>query len=131
MTAAWSRKSCGPIAVSFLVWSLQSRRNPKSFPLLTAFTNTDFTEIFGCIGVVMVWPLNGMMTPGTPSQMGFAPSIGITPLIAFTGMVTGWLTARGTCPIVNIMPTISAENRMPNTKRLLRVCTSLIAYALL
>src|SRR5574340_646786 len=79
----------------------------------------------------MVWPLNGMMTPGTPSQMGFAPSIGIAPLIAFTGMVTGWLTARGTCPIVNMTPTISAESRMPNTKRLLRVCISLITYALL
>jgi hypothetical protein len=91
-----------------------------------AFTNTDFTEIFGCIGVVIVCPLRGTTTPGTLSQTGFAPSIGIGPLIALTGMVTGWLTARGTCPIVSMMPTIKAERRMPNTTPLLRVCTTLI-----
>jgi hypothetical protein len=94
--------------------------------LETAFTNTALTDMFGCIGVVIVCPLNGTTTPGTPSQIGFAPSMGIGPLIDFTGMVTGWLTAKGTCPIVSMAPTIRAERRMPNTSFLLRVCTTLI-----
>jgi hypothetical protein len=96
-----------------------------------AFTNTDLTEMFGCIGVVISWPLNGTITPGTPSHTGFAPSIGIGPLTAFAGMVTGWLTANGTCPIVNMTPTIRAERRMPNTTDLLCVCTNLMDYTLL
>ena len=43
----------------------------------------------------MVCPLNGMMTPGTPTFPDGVLSIGIAPLIAFTGMVAGWLTAEG------------------------------------
>jgi hypothetical protein len=54
-----------------------------------ALTNTDFTEMLGCIGVVINCPLNGTTTPGTLSQMGLAPSMGIGPLTAFAGMVTG------------------------------------------
>ena len=54
-----------------------------------ALTNTDLTEMFGCIGVVISWPLNGTMTPGTPYHTGFAPSIGMGPLTAFAGIVTG------------------------------------------
>lgn len=54
-----------------------------------AFTNTDFTEMFGCIGVVINWPLNGTTTPGTLSQIGLAPSMGIGPFTVFAGMVTG------------------------------------------
>jgi hypothetical protein len=100
-------------------------------PFVIAFTNTDLTEIFGCIGVVISWPLNGTMTPGTLSHTGFAPSIGIGPLMDFAGMVTGWLTANGTCPIVSITPTIRAERRMPNTTDLLCVCTNLMDYTLL
>src|SRR4029077_8959611 len=103
-------------------------RKPISLPLVMAFTNTDFTEIFGCIGVVISCPLNGTITPGTLSQTGFAPSIGIAPLIIFAGIVTGWLTANGTCPIVSMTPTINAERRMPSTTRLLCVCTTLIGY---
>src|SRR6266850_403283 len=104
-------------------------RKPSSLPLVIAFTNTDFTEIFGCIGVVISCPLNGIITPGTLSQTGFAPSIGIAPLTTFAGIVTGWLTANGTRPIVSITPTINAERRMPNTTRLLCVCTTLIGYS--
>src|SRR5262245_5971377 len=91
-----------------------------------AFTNTDFTEMFGCMGVVINCPLKGTTTPGTDSQIGFAPSIGIGPLIALVGIVTGWLTASGTCPSVSNAPTARAESRMANTNDLLAVCTTRI-----
>jgi hypothetical protein len=52
--------------------------------------------------------------------------MGIGPLTAFAGIVTGWLTAKGTCPIVSMTPTTRAESRMLNTNFLLVVCTTLI-----
>jgi len=52
--------------------------------------------------------------------------MGIGPLMDFAGIVTGWLTASGTCPIVSIAPTARAERRMANTKLLLAVCTTRI-----
>jgi hypothetical protein len=61
---------------------------------------TVLTEMLGCIGVVMVWPLNGATIPGTDSQTGLAASIGIGPEIVPTGIVTGWETASGICPSV-------------------------------
>src|SRR2546426_2792254 len=70
---------------------------PISLPFVTAFTKTDLTAMLGCIGVVMVCPVSGTTTPGTFSQMGLAPSIGMGPLIIFAWMATGWLTANGTC----------------------------------
>src|SRR2546429_2014438 len=95
---------------------------PISLPFVTAFTKTDFTAMFGCIGVVMVCPLSGTMTPGTFSQMGLAPSMGTGPLIAFTWMATGWLTARGTCPRVRTTPTMKALSSTPHTTALFLVC---------
>jgi hypothetical protein len=50
-------------------------------------------------------------------------------LTIFAGIVTGWLTANGTCPIVSITPMINAERRMLNTTRLLCVYTTLIGYS--
>jgi len=90
-----------------------------------ALTNIDFTEMFGCIGVVISWPLKGTTTPGTLSHTGFAPSMGMGPLTAFAGIVTGWLTANGTSPTVSRPPTIKADTRILTATYLLRVRTNL------
>src|SRR5947209_11280099 len=59
--------------------------------------------------------------PGTFSQMGLAPSIGMGPLIIFAWMATGWLTANGTCPSVRTTPTTRALSSTPHTTALFLV----------
>jgi hypothetical protein len=63
----------------------------------------------------MSCPLSGTTTPGTPSHRGFAPSSGIDPLIDFTGMVRGWLTARGIPPAVKSRLRKQSERSRPTT----------------
>jgi len=92
-----------------------------SLPFVTAFTKTDLTAMLGCIGVVMVCPVSGTTTPGTFSQRGLAPSIGMGPLIIFAWMVTGWLTANGTCPSVRTTPTTRALSSTPHATALFLV----------
>jgi hypothetical protein len=74
---------------------------------------TVFTEMFGCMGVVIVCPLNGATIPGTDSHTGLAASMGMGPEIFPTGMVTGWETASGICASVARRAPVIVNARNP------------------
>src|SRR5437899_6234718 len=102
---------------------------PMALPFVTAFTKTDLTAMLGCMGVVIVCPVSGTITPGTFSQGGLAPSLGMGPLIIFAWMATGWLTANGTCPSVRTTHTTRALSNAPHAPALFLVGMICIAIA--